>query len=111
MIIDHKHRCDCPEGWVSICARTHGDERRFSKVAAENGKIELVAWLNGSTEARFDVTPDEAYALAEALVEQAEKATVQAQERAAAKAQPTEADKRRQEIVERRRLRSELKKQ
>jgi hypothetical protein len=79
MITNPCHICTCDEYWISICARTQGDERRFTKVGAGNGngKVELEAWLDGTYVAEFDMSPDEAYDLAERLVAAAEVATVQ----------------------------------
>lgn len=80
MITDPSHCCTCDEHWISLCARTQGAERRFTKCEAVNGKVELDAWLDGKYVAEFDMSVDEAYELAERLVEAAERATVQNEE-------------------------------
>jgi hypothetical protein len=77
MITNPGHCCTCDEHWISICSRTQGVERRFTKVEAVNGKVELDAWLDGTYVAEFDMSADEAYELAKHLVAAAEVATVQ----------------------------------
>ena len=77
MITNPGHICTCDEHWISICARTQGTERRFTKVEASKGKVEVDAWLDGTYVAEFDMSAEEAYELAERLVEAAEVATMQ----------------------------------
>jgi len=65
---------------LTLARRLQGSQRRFTQITARGGCVLCEGLLSRDVLAFFDMTPAEAFGVADALVEAAEHASVQAQE-------------------------------